>query len=119
MPSAVANDAPAAAVAAAATNQRQIRIRGLSKTYPNGTRALQGVDLDIPLGMFGLLGPNGAGKSTLMRTLATLQEADAGTSTSARSTCCATRRPCASSSATCRRASGSTPASRPRGCWTT
>jgi ABC-type multidrug transport system ATPase subunit len=28
--------------------------------------------------MFGLLGPNGAGKSTLMRTLATLQEADAG-----------------------------------------
>src|SRR5262249_46299442 len=29
-------------------------------------------------GMFGLLGPNGAGKSTLMRTLATLQEADAG-----------------------------------------
>jgi len=28
--------------------------------------------------MFGLLGPNGAGKSTLMRTLATLQDADAG-----------------------------------------
>jgi ABC-type multidrug transport system ATPase subunit len=31
--------------------------------------------------MFGLLGPNGAGKSTLMRTLATLQDADAGTVT--------------------------------------
>jgi ABC-type multidrug transport system ATPase subunit len=31
--------------------------------------------------MFGLLGPNGAGKSTLMRTLATLQDADAGTAT--------------------------------------
>jgi ABC-type multidrug transport system ATPase subunit len=28
--------------------------------------------------MFGLLGPNGAGKSTLMRTIATLQEPDAG-----------------------------------------
>lgn len=28
--------------------------------------------------MFGLLGPNGAGKSSLMRTIATLQEADAG-----------------------------------------
>src|ERR1043165_1496871 len=28
--------------------------------------------------MYGLLGPNGAGKSTLMRTLATLQEPDAG-----------------------------------------
>jgi ABC-type multidrug transport system ATPase subunit len=56
-----------------------IEIRGLSKTYPNGTQALKAVDLDIPIGMFGLLGPNGAGKSTLMRTIATLQEADAGT----------------------------------------
>jgi len=54
-------------------------ITGLSKTYANGVRALQDVDLRIPTGMFGLLGPNGAGKSTLMRTIATLQEADAGT----------------------------------------
>jgi ABC-2 type transport system ATP-binding protein len=78
MPSTVANDATTAAPAAASRQHHHIRIRGLSKTYPNGTRALQGVDLDIPLGMFGLLGPNGAGKSTLMRVLATLQEADAG-----------------------------------------
>jgi ABC-type multidrug transport system ATPase subunit len=56
----------------------QLVIRDLSKTYPNGTRALSGVSLDIPRGMFGLLGPNGAGKSTLMRIIATLQEADAG-----------------------------------------
>ncbi len=56
-----------------------LTISGLSKTYPNGVRALDGVSLTIPTGMFGLLGPNGAGKSTLMRTLATLQEADAGT----------------------------------------
>jgi ABC-2 type transport system ATP-binding protein len=56
----------------------ELRIENLSKRYPNGTQALQGVSLDIPLGMFGLLGPNGAGKSTLMRTLATLQEADSG-----------------------------------------
>ena len=55
-----------------------LTISGLSKTYPNGVRALSGVSLTIPTGMFGLLGPNGAGKSTLMRTLATLQEADAG-----------------------------------------
>ncbi len=55
-----------------------LAITGLSKTYPNGVRALSEVSLTIPTGMFGLLGPNGAGKSTLMRTLATLQEADAG-----------------------------------------
>jgi ABC-type multidrug transport system ATPase subunit len=53
-------------------------IRDLSKTYPNGTRALKDVSLDVPPGMFGLLGRNGAGKSTLMRILATLQEPDEG-----------------------------------------
>ena len=56
----------------------ELVINGLSKTYPNGVQALKNVSLTIPTGMFGLLGPNGAGKSTLMRTLATLQEADAG-----------------------------------------
>ena len=56
----------------------QLRITNLSKTYPNGTRALNDVNLEISNGMFGLLGPNGAGKSSLMRTLATLQEADGG-----------------------------------------
>jgi len=57
----------------------QLKIENLSKTYPNGTKALDGVNLTIDKGMFGLLGPNGAGKSTLMRTLATLQEPDNGT----------------------------------------
>jgi ABC-type multidrug transport system ATPase subunit len=56
----------------------QLVIENLSKTYKNGVKALQGVDLSIPNGMFGLLGPNGAGKSTLMRTIATLQDPDAG-----------------------------------------
>ena len=56
----------------------ELQIRNLSKTYPNGVEALKGVTLTIPQGMFGLLGPNGAGKSTLMRTIATLQEPDAG-----------------------------------------
>ncbi len=55
-----------------------LTIRNLSKTYANGVRALREVSLDIPNGMFGLLGPNGAGKSSLMRTIATLQEPDAG-----------------------------------------
>ncbi|HEX6087763.1 MAG TPA: ABC transporter ATP-binding protein [Thermoanaerobaculia bacterium] len=57
----------------------ELRIDNLSKTYPNGVQALQGVSLTIRAGMFGLLGPNGAGKSTLMRMLATLQEPDEGT----------------------------------------
>jgi ABC-type multidrug transport system ATPase subunit len=39
----------------------QLSISGLSKTYPNGTRALKGISLDVPPGMFGLLGRNGAG----------------------------------------------------------
>src|ERR1700749_4794159 len=55
-----------------------LQIRGVSKTYANGVRALDDVTLTIPPGMYGLLGPNGAGKSTLMRTLATLQEPDSG-----------------------------------------
>ena len=55
-----------------------LKITDLSHTYPNGTRALDAVSLDIPAGMFGLLGPNGAGKSSLMRCLATLQVPTAG-----------------------------------------
>ena len=55
-----------------------LSIKSLSKTYSNGIRALDNVNLEIPNGMFGLLGPNGAGKSSLMRTISTLQEADSG-----------------------------------------
>ena len=58
-----------------------LKLENLTKTYANGVRALDGVTLDIPRGMFGLLGPNGAGKSSLMRTLATLQDADSGSAT--------------------------------------
>lgn len=55
-----------------------LTIKNLSKTYDNGVKALDKVNLEIPKGMFGLLGPNGAGKSSLMRTIATLQDADSG-----------------------------------------
>ncbi|HKR66377.1 MAG TPA: ABC transporter ATP-binding protein [Thermoanaerobaculia bacterium] len=58
-----------------------LTISGLSKTYSNGVRALDGVELRVERGLFGLLGPNGAGKSSLMRTIATLQEPDRGTIT--------------------------------------
>lgn len=60
-------------------DMNQLTISGLSKTYANGVKALCDISLVIPTGMFGLLGPNGAGKSTLMRTIATLQQPDAGT----------------------------------------
>ncbi len=59
----------------------ELVIKNLSKTYPNGVKALNNLSLTIPRGMFGLLGPNGAGKSSLMRTIATLQEADEGSIT--------------------------------------
>jgi ABC-2 type transport system ATP-binding protein len=55
-----------------------LTITGLSKTYPNGVRALKDLSLSVGNNMFGLLGPNGAGKSSLMRTIATLQDPDSG-----------------------------------------
>ena len=55
-----------------------LKIKNLTKTYPNGVKALNGISLEITNGMFGLLGANGAGKSSLMRTIATLQEPTSG-----------------------------------------
>ena len=56
-----------------------LSIKNLTKTYPNGVKALNGINLEITNGMFGLLGANGAGKSSLMRTIASLQEPTTGT----------------------------------------
>ncbi|GBF19390.1 MULTISPECIES: ABC transporter ATP-binding protein [Arenibacter] len=55
-----------------------LKIHNLSKTYPNGVRALNDINLEITNGMFGLLGANGAGKSSLMKTIASLQEPTSG-----------------------------------------
>lgn len=56
-------------------------IKNLTKTYSNGVKAIDNLDLEIGAGMFGLLGPNGAGKSSLMRTISTLQSPDSGSIT--------------------------------------
>jgi len=56
----------------------KLTINDLTKTYKNGVKAIDNLNLEIGTGMFGLLGPNGAGKSSLMRTIATLQSPDSG-----------------------------------------
>lgn len=58
-----------------------VSARGLTKSFGE-TRALRGIDLDIPTGsVLGVLGPNGAGKTTAVRILTTLATADAGEAT--------------------------------------
>lgn len=56
----------------------ELKLNQVAKTYSNGVKALDNINIEIKTGMFGLLGPNGAGKSTLMRTISTLQEPDQG-----------------------------------------
>ncbi len=57
-----------------------LEIRGLSKTYKGGVRALDNVDLDIRRGeIFALLGPNGAGKTTLIGAVCGLVRPTGGT----------------------------------------
>ena len=52
---------------------------GVSRTYPDGTRALAGVSLTVRPGeFFSLLGPSGCGKSTLLRIAAGLEAPDRG-----------------------------------------
>ena len=50
----------------------------LSHVYKGGKQALNNINLQIGVGLFGLLGSNGAGKSTLMRIICTLLEPTAG-----------------------------------------
>jgi len=59
-----------------------LSIHGLSKVYSGGTKALDGVDLDIRKGeIFALLGPNGAGKTTLIGAVCGLVRPTSGTIT--------------------------------------
>ncbi len=56
-----------------------LKVNKLAKTYPSGTKALKGIDLNIADGsFFGLLGPNGAGKSTLIHCIMGLALPTAG-----------------------------------------
>jgi NitT/TauT family transport system ATP-binding protein len=56
-----------------------VALRGVGKTFPNGTLALTGLDLDVREGEFvSLLGPSGCGKSTALRIIAGLTEPTQG-----------------------------------------
>ena len=57
-----------------------LELKGLSKVYPGGLKALDAVDLSIRQGeIFALLGPNGAGKTTLIGAVCGLVRPTSGT----------------------------------------
>jgi cobalt/nickel transport system ATP-binding protein len=58
---------------------RALSVGGLTFTYPDGTKAVNGVDLEIETGeRVAVLGPNGAGKTSLLLLLIGVLEAQAG-----------------------------------------
>ena len=60
--------------------QAAIEVRGLSKIYATGFKALENIDLTIATGeIFALLGPNGAGKTTLISIICGIVNATSGT----------------------------------------
>lgn len=71
--------APSADRGRAVQDAAAIRVRGVSKVFPNGTEALTPVDLDVGPGEFvSVVGPSGCGKSTLLRIIAGLSDPTAG-----------------------------------------
>jgi phosphonate transport system ATP-binding protein len=61
------------------SSRRQLEIRGLGKVYPDGTRALENVDLDVDHGeLVAIVGLSGAGKSTFLRCINRLVEPTTG-----------------------------------------
>ena len=60
-------------------NKTSITLRGCAKTWPDGTRALQPLDLSVEGGeILALLGPSGCGKTTLLRLICGLEASDEG-----------------------------------------
>ncbi len=60
-------------------NPSHIRLKGVEKIYPNGYKAIHGIDMEIEEGEFiVLVGPSGCGKSTLLRMVAGLEGITSG-----------------------------------------
>ena len=56
-----------------------VLMKGITKVYPNGIAANQGVDFSVKKGeIHALMGENGAGKSTLMKMLFGLEQPTEG-----------------------------------------
>jgi sn-glycerol 3-phosphate transport system ATP-binding protein len=71
-----------------------LRLENVTKTYPNGFKAIHGIDLDVADGEFiVLVGPFGCGKSTLLRMIAGLEGCATGAHPGTRSTRGSARRP--------------------------
>ena len=58
-----------------------VSARALTKRYPGGVTALDGLTVDIDRGIVGLVGSNGAGKSTLIKILLGLIDPTSGSAT--------------------------------------
>ncbi|NUQ66644.1 MAG: ATP-binding cassette domain-containing protein [Pirellulales bacterium] len=57
----------------------RLTLQALEKTYPGGTKALDGFDLDVAEGeLIAVVGPSGCGKTTLLRLIAGLDRPTAG-----------------------------------------
>ena len=62
-----------------ADNEYVVQMKGITKVYPNGIAANQGVDFNVKRGeIHALMGENGAGKSTLMKMLFGLEQPTEG-----------------------------------------
>jgi NitT/TauT family transport system ATP-binding protein len=72
---------PAATTATAQTGSAEpaVRVVDLTKDFPGGTRAVEGVTFDVPAGQLtSLIGPSGCGKTTTLKIVAGLMPATSG-----------------------------------------
>lgn len=65
--------------AARASREIAVQVTNLTKDFPGGVRALEGVSFDLPKGeLTSIIGPSGCGKTTTLKIIAGLVEATSG-----------------------------------------